>query len=1108
MAGARGRRRTYANGRPPPPPGYHDGDHRPPPRGKQGGGGGGGGFGGFGGMTKSRPSDDAISYDITQAELDQNVRWTTQAAIGFQGYNVETEDPFAGFHHITIAYCIMAFVLMYPFVVCVHSFRENRKRSARPSELQASKQQQEGEVVSPPASEILQSFGGGELTKQVPPNSGKDSETTQTPTTVMLPPQSGSTCSAPMPPYGDNDKENPTNLPPVPVTPTTTKSTLQDEDKPLSDSVPTLPSVGRTHVLLQSQQPSSRSQHTNPHMHPQSRQASQVASGSGILSRIPSAATTGRLHSASARGRSASAWPRPRHSRRPSGDPSWHWKRAIQTERRHRSRRIEQILAQRGGGDPNKGDSPSNSMLFRLRSGAQGVMSDLANSVLTAEHKDHQQLQQQQQQQQHANANQQRSSKVSPNQQQQQHQQPMSASENALYSRKAMAMRQRPVSRRPSNNGSARSGSLRSWGGYPSSVMSSVVDDISPQDAADADDPGKVRIFPGSPNSAHSHAHHSPMAAACCMALEPWLDVAEPNDEFRRLLGLAFPVTVGAMVEPMTRLILTGIISHLIGTHAMVAFLLVHLLYRMSGETLSVAITDAESTLVQMALTSTATENNHNGSSTFTREGYRLAGQYVQLGCLLQVIIVGIVLLLWYFFIEDVVLWWVDSEEMASLAKEYFQVILILFLVQALYRAIMVPCHMRGSEHSTIESIMDIAVSAITLITVLIVLSKTTDIPGEYPEHLRSEKTENYSMQERQDDSRMALVTTAWIQVNIGIAACILKVAFCIVKGWLDNFWNGLLQNVAILNFAAFCNLLLTSIPLIFGAVLELGEVDLLTLFVQAIGPAEVATWALFASMWDVLEASTEGISEAAAIRVAYHLSATQPILAKKLAHKALFWTIVQALLYTSVLLLAGRHIIVALTVDYTLQHLLDQLIGLMALANLSMAFAHVCWSLVGAQGRFNLATLVMLVCRWLVTMPLSLIFIFAMKYDEETLAGAIAMGTATSACVLATILFSSDWNDVAQELYLQGLLSCDDDDDFDFSFGDDDDDSDDSDDDSFGVGAGGYPSNKKSMEDDSDELPIYTEPTTHTGTNTGSGVNSGHSGVISGGTVSGVSGS
>ena len=294
------------------------------------------------------------------------------------------------------------------------------------------------------------------------------------------------------------------------------------------------------------------------------------------------------------------------------------------------------------------------------------------------------------------------------------------------------------------------------------------------------------------------------------------------------------------------------------------------------------------------------------------------------------------------------------------------------------------------------------------------------------------------------------------------------------------------------------------------GSFLELGEVDLLTLFVQFLGPAEVAAWAVLGAIWDVLEASTEGISEAAAIRVAYHLSASQPVMAKKVAHKALFWTVVGSLVLTSILLVSSRHLVVALTVDYTLQHLLNDLLGLAALANLSMAFAQVCWSLVGAQGRFNLATLVVLVCRWLVTMPLALFFIFAMNYDEETLAGAVATGSATSASVLACILFSSDWNDVAEALFMQGLLIGDDDDDFDFSFGDDDESSSSSDDDSFGVS--GYPSHKKSLDNDEDfDLPLCTEPTSRTGTNSGSGVNSGASGINSGaasGTVSGFSGS
>jgi hypothetical protein len=337
--------------------------------------------------------------------------------------------------------------------------------------------------------------------------------------------------------------------------------------------------------------------------------------------------------------------------------------------------------------------------------------------------------------------------------------------------------------------------------------MSSIVDDISPNDAADADDPGKVRGFPGtSQNSAH--AHRTPFMAACCMIMEPWLDVAELNEEWKRLMGLAFPVTMGALVEPLSRCVLVGILSQLVGTHAMVAYLLVQLLYRMTGETLSVAITDAESTLVQMALTGAAAPSNNqgdnanHGSPSFSREGYRLAGQYVQLSCLLQAVFVGTVLLLWHFWIEDVLLWWVNSSDIASLAKNYFQVIFVLFMVQAIYRAVMVPCQIRGAVHATVETIMDICVNALTLITIVVVLSRTINIPSEHP--LESDNDDEqardiYTPEDRLAESRTAIITIAWIQVTVGIAACVLKFAFCVLKGWLSHFWGGLLRSVAVL---------------------------------------------------------------------------------------------------------------------------------------------------------------------------------------------------------------------------------------------------------------------------------------------------------------------
>ena len=114
--------------------------------------------------------------------------------------------------------------------------------------------------------------------------------------------------------------------------------------------------------------------------------------------------------------------------------------------------------------------------------------------------------------------------------------------------------------------------------------MSSIVDDISPMDAADADDPGKVRMFPTSVGTPTEFKGQTAGATACFRVLEPMLDVAEPNDEWKRLLSLAIPMCVGSMVEPFSRCVLVGILSNWVGTHAMVAYLLVNLLYRITGE--------------------------------------------------------------------------------------------------------------------------------------------------------------------------------------------------------------------------------------------------------------------------------------------------------------------------------------------------------------------------------------------------------------------------------------------------------------------------------------------------------------------------------------------
>ena len=111
------------------------------------------------------------------------------------------------------------------------------------------------------------------------------------------------------------------------------------------------------------------------------------------------------------------------------------------------------------------------------------------------------------------------------------------------------------------------------------------------------------------------------------------------------------------------------------------------------------------------------------------------------------------------------------------------------------------------------------------------------------------------------------------------------------------------------------------------------------------------------------------------------------------------------------------------------------------------MSFAQVSWSLIGAQSRFRLATVVIFIARWLVTMPIALICIFGFKMDLNSVSGALVVGYSTASCALAYFVLRSDWerlatlmaeiNNTMDEVGLDSL------DDFDASEGDDDESSD-----------------------------------------------------------------
>lgn len=202
-----------------------------------------------------------------------------------------------------------------------------------------------------------------------------------------------------------------------------------------------------------------------------------------------------------------------------------------------------------------------------------------------------------------------------------------------------------------------------------------------------------------------------------------------------------------------------------------------------------------------------------------------------------------------------------------------------------------------------------------------------------------------------------------------------------------------------------------------------------------------MATWCLLGALWDVLEALTEGIGEAAAIQVAFLLAAAQPERARKLSYSILYIGFVQSLLITSALFMGGRRLVMLLTTDNTMQHLMNDATTLLGFANVTMSFSQVAWSLIGAQGRFRLATSVIFFCRWLVTIPVALVTIFIFFFDLSSISGCLVVGYSTASFVLTFIVIRSDWERLAKMMQQMNSPSAKEE--LDFEFDDSDDSSD-----------------------------------------------------------------
>ena len=120
----------------------------------------------------------------------------------------------------------------------------------------------------------------------------------------------------------------------------------------------------------------------------------------------------------------------------------------------------------------------------------------------------------------------------------------------------------------------------RSVSEQSASVMSSIIDDISPEDAADANDPGRGNVFIQSDENYRiteaefdegCGTDFGPAKEGCCSTqIDGLLMLAVPDIQKWNLLKTSIPLTLGASSEALFRLIIIAFISHHLGTKAMI----------------------------------------------------------------------------------------------------------------------------------------------------------------------------------------------------------------------------------------------------------------------------------------------------------------------------------------------------------------------------------------------------------------------------------------------------------------------------------------------------------------------------------------------------------
>ena len=360
--------------------------------------------------------------------------------------------------------------------------------------------------------------------------------------------------------------------------------------------------------------------------------------------------------------------------------------------------------------------------------------------------------------------------------------------------------------------------------------------------------------------------------------------VMKYDREMKRILRLSIPFTISAISKTASELIIVAIISHTLGTNAMVAYAMT---FGLVGITFSFmgGWHDAVSTLVSMA---------------YGAKNHKLAGKYLQVACISFVLCEIPMAFIWIASMEKILLLMGFDDSIAMLGQDFVWIRVLINTMTGVNLCIL--NFLAAIEHdkfsNTIVTSDAIAKAAFVALA---------------------------AFQFEASLVALGLVLLANAALVFG-----LLVLIPIKMEWIQSF--GLFSSCSREDLPVLKDVFRVALPLAFGALMAYAEWEILTIFAVSLGPAEVATWAVMGFVWDLFESTTEAAGDASEIRVSYHLGKGHPSKAKLARFKSMLFGAILSILMSVIFIGMTDVLPSMLTRDATIQYMLAELFPLVAL--------------------------------------------------------------------------------------------------------------------------------------------------------------------------------